>query len=288
MNQSWLVVGSERNWKVAFGSRNLWGLKDFRELRALWNMLQVGDDLLFYVSKPVQGIVGFGSVTTKFKQTQPLWPEELTINEVLWPLSFEFDVEYCLPPSIWKTHRYASEDLKMVSRMVFQCCPISEVTSARAALNLKPKAETEHPTPMKTLTPSVASCVTHAEAKSCLAEIGRIQGYIGEEEYPLESTRLDAVWRRVERSVPTFVFEVQIAGDIYHALAKLKHAYDLWNSHIFLVAPISDMGKYEELISGTFHEIRNRVRFIDVSVIKELLEKKRTYVDMERTLGIMR
>jgi hypothetical protein len=105
-------------------------------------------------------------------------------------------------------------------------------------------------------------------------------------EYPLDSTRLDVVWRRVERSVPTFVFEVHIGGDIYHAMAKLKHAFDLWNSHIFLVASLADKSKYQELLSGTFHEVAAQMRFIDVALVRELLEKKQSYKQMERDLGI--
>ena len=105
MHQFWLVVGSEKNWKVAFENSNLWGLKDFRELRSLWSMLREGDGLLFYVSKPVHGIIGFGHVVTKFRQTNPLWPDEIKRNEVIWPLRFEFDIEYCLPPSLWKSRR---------------------------------------------------------------------------------------------------------------------------------------------------------------------------------------
>jgi len=77
MRQFWLIVGSQKNWEVAFANNNIWGPKDFRELRSLWNMLREGDGLLFYVSKPVHGIVGFGYVATKFKQTKPLWPEEI-------------------------------------------------------------------------------------------------------------------------------------------------------------------------------------------------------------------
>ena len=76
----------------------------------------------------------------------------------------------------------------------------------------------------------------HGELKAKIAEMGRIQKFLAEVEYPMEATRLDVVWRRVEKSVPTYVFEIQVGGDIYHALAKLKHAYDLWDSRIFLVA----------------------------------------------------
>lgn len=287
MQQYWLVVGSEKNWKVAFENNNIWGLKDFREIRSLWNMLREGDGLLFYVSKPVHGIVGFGHVVTKFKQTNPLWPEEIKRNEVIWPLRFEFDLEYCLPPSLWKSRRYTSHDLQMITRMVFQCYPVDEVDTARLALGLRSLEE-------RTLTPAIELravtelAVNHDETKSYLAEIGRIQGYIADEEYPLESTRLDVVWRRVERSVPTFVFEVQIGGDIYHAMAKLKHAYDLWNSHIFLVSTLAEKNKYDELISGTFHEVTEQMRFIDVALVNELLQKKRDYKEMERNLGIFK
>ena len=172
--------------------------------------------------------------------------------------------------------------------MVFQCYPIEEVNTTRVALGLKALTETSFlssPEFGETIEPATFN---HDAVKTYLAEIGRIQGYIAEKEYPLESTRLDVVWRRVERSVPTFVFEVQIGGDIYHAMAKLKHAFDLWNSHIFLVATMAAKGKYQELISGTFHEVSDQMRFIDVPSVEELLRKKKNYKEMERTLGIFK
>jgi len=46
MQQFWLMVGIERSWKAAFENDNIWGLKDFRELRSLRNMLREGDGLL--------------------------------------------------------------------------------------------------------------------------------------------------------------------------------------------------------------------------------------------------
>jgi len=288
MRQFWLIVGTEKNWKVAFENNNIWGLKDFRELKALWNMLREGDGLLFYVSKPVHGIVGFGYIVSKFRQTTPLWPDEIKINKAIWPLRFEFDIEYCLPPSLWKSRKYTSNDLQMISRMVFQCYPIEEVNAARIALGLRPVIEIAPSLPTGLEIPTQPTTINHDDVKSYLAEIGRIQGYIAEKEYSLESTRLDVVWRRVERSVPTFVFEVQIGGDIYHAMAKLKHAFDLWNSHIFLVASMGEKSRYQELLSGTFHEVADRMRFIDVTLVKELFEKKKDYKEMELALGIIR
>lgn len=288
MQQYWLIVGSEKNWHVAFASNNLWGLKDFRELRSLWSMMREGDGLLFYVSKPVHGIVGVGNVVAKFKQTNPLWPEEIKRNEVIWPLRFEFNIEYCLPPSLWKTKRFTTHDLQMISRMVFQCFPIEEVNAARVTLGLKPITESILPVSADIYSTGESFEINHDELKSDIAEIGRLQSYIADEEYPMESTYLDVVWRRVERSVPTFVFEVQVSGDIYSAMVKLKHAFDLWNSHIFLVAGIKDKSKYQEFISGTFHEVEDHMKFIDVTAVKKLLDKKRDYKKMERILGIFK
>lgn len=127
---------------------------------------------------------------------------------------------------------------------------------------------------------------THDELQRKLVEIGNIQGYLAEKEYSFDIGRLDVVWRRVLNSVPTYVFEIQVGGDIYHALAKLKHAFDLWNSHIFLIASETDYSKTENLLSGTFHEIRNRIRFIDLTKIDELYNLKQAYFDLEKDLGI--
>jgi len=288
MQQQWLVVGTQRNWDFAFETGNIWGLKDIRELNALWNMLREGDGLLFYVSRPVHGIVGFGRVATKFRQTNPLWPEEIRKDEVIWPLRFEFDIEYCLSPSMWKTGKYTSHNLQLITRMVFQCYPIEEVNAARKALGLRALSDNIPATPAYSTTSTATGTVSHSEVMEHLAEIGRIQGYISDKEYVLDSTRLDVVWRRVQRSVPTYVFEVQVEGDIYHAMAKLKHASDLWNSHIFLVAGNKERGKYHELLAGTFHEVAHRMQFVEIGLVSQLLAKKMDYKRMEEALGILK
>jgi len=269
--QYWLIVGSKKNWHVAFQNNNIWGLKPFQQLQALWNMIREGDGLLFYVSKPVHGIVGFGYVATKFRQNHPLWPEEIKNNSVIWPLRFEFDIEYCLPPSLWESKKYTSKDLQNITRMVFQCLPIEEVEAARKALGLEPLTSTQKLNLSEIRDSNIQTDITHDDLKDYLAEIGRIQNFVVDKEYPIESGFLDVVWRRVQRSVPTYAFEVQVRGDIYHAIAKLKHAHDLWNSHIFLIANKSQKTKLEELLSGTFHEIANHLKFIDIQLVGELL-----------------
>lgn len=127
---------------------------------------------------------------------------------------------------------------------------------------------------------------SHDGVQEKLIEIGRLQNYIVEKEYPFDIGKLDVVWRRVVNSVPTYVFEVQIGGDIYHALSKLKHAYDLWNSHIFIIASERDLEKTNVLLSGTFHEIGKRIKFVELDRVEELYNRKKAYFDLEKELGI--
>jgi predicted RNA-binding protein len=287
MEQYWLLVGTQRNWRFSFENRNIWGLKDFRESAALWNLLQEGDKLLIYVSKPVSGVVGIATVTTKFRQTQPLWPEETRTGRVIWPLRFEFDVEYCLSPSLWVSHCYREANVQLITRMVFQCVPSVVVQAVRAHFGL----QAEYPrvpggADASTAFPVEHPVLDHDHVKKSLCDIGRIQGFLTQEEYPIDSTRLDVVWRRVERSVPTYAFEVQVGGDIYHALAKLKHAYELWNSHIFLAAPLGSRAEFEELVSGSFNEVRQRVGFLELTAVDELHRRKTSYFELERRLRL--
>jgi hypothetical protein len=73
---------------------------------------------------------------------------------------------------------------------------------------------------------------------------------------------------------------------MYQALAKLKHAYDIWNSNIYLVLLDAGKKQLDELLSGTFHEIRDRVRLVDETTITRLLNLKKEIRDIESRLGI--
>jgi predicted RNA-binding protein len=287
MPQYWLVVGTERNWRFSFESGKIWGLKDFRESAALWNLLEEGDKLLVYVSKPVSGVVGIATVTTKFRQTHPLWPEEIRRGNVIWPLRFEFDVEFSLSPALWETRCYRETNLQLITRMVFQCVPSNVAQAVRNHLGLPTEqALIEGGTGASPASKMQSVVIGHDTAKELLCEIGRVQGFLAEEEYPIGSGRLDVVWRRVERSVPTYAFEVQVGGDIYHALAKLKHAYDLWNSHIFVAGAADARAKFEELISTSFNEVRERVAFLELAAIDELHRRKTKYFELEKQLRL--
>ena len=288
MANYWLVVGIPGNWRTAFEHGNIWGLKKTQS--HLWDALAENDLVFFYATHPVIGIIGYGVVRTKFRQDRPLWPQEIQENRVIWPLRFEFDVEQRLPYTQWRTSRISSEDVKRGARFGFQ--PLDEDVAYRLILQLQSAGGLQYfEKPLEPAVQKVAEAVTpyvasHDEVKHRLVDIGKLQRFVAEAEYPFDIGRLDVVWRRVERSVPTYVFEVQIGGDPYRALAKLKEAFDLWNSHIYMVASEADYQKVEALLSATFHEIRDRVKFIELEKIDELYRRKKAYLDLEKELGI--
>jgi len=287
----WLVVGSPENWKTALEKGNIWGLKETQ--RRWWESLNEDDALLFYATRPVGGVIGCGIVRTKFKQNRPLWPQELRERRVIWPLRFEFDIESCLPLDKWIAGKLVSKELwprggfQQVSQRTGEKL-FSSLSPARYPTQVvEPPYIGEIPTELvSALGKTKEPLPSHDELKGILVEVGKLQKFIAESEYLCDIGRLDVVWRRVELSVPTYVFEVQVGGDIYHALAKLKHAFDLWNSHIYLVVPQADFNKAENLLSGTFHEISPQIKLIELDKVEELYKRKRAYLDFEKELGI--
>jgi len=73
---------------------------------------------------------------------------------------------------------------------------------------------------------------------------------------------------------PIAVFEVQFHGNLDVALSRLKHAYDLWGCKLFLIISRNrDLERtYQllgEMLSGAFHEIRNK---IEVLVAEDIIK----------------
>lgn len=291
MVKYWLVVGTKQNWITAFEHGNIWGLRNTQN--HLWENLNENDYVLFYATHPVSGIIGYGIVRTKFRQNEPLWPEEIRRNTVIWPLRFEFDVKSCLPQKEWKTNKLTSEAIwpragfQLLSKDVAEGLITAMSTTEYAAPTFEPALVAEKSAEFApVLEKQEKPPLSHAELQRKLVEIGKLQGYLAEAEYSFDIGKLDVVWRRVLNSVPTYVFEIQVSGDVYHALAKLKHAFDLWNSHIFIVASEAERNKVNNLLSGTFHEISNRIEFIELEQIEELYKRKKSYLDFEKGLGI--
>lgn len=287
MRNFWLVPGSEKNWKQALISKGIWGLEEKTLDKVCWLAIAPNDVILFYVSGKVKGVIGYGIIRSKFYQDIPLWDAEIREGRVKWPLRFEFDVEFLLAENRWIDEKISIprgghfrqplilkkwEDIEPIIRALNPSVSIGSLQEISIPIS-PAKAEEVSP--------------THEDIKNLLLEIGKLQGYIANPEFPMETERLDVVWRRLPESVPTYVFEVQVGGDLYHALGKLKHAHDIWNSRIFLVASADDLGAVNKLLSGTFHEIKSVLKFIETEKIQSLHQSKQSIYQIEKELGLI-
>jgi len=287
MRNFWIIPGSEENWRQAFISKGIWGLEETTRDKVFWLAIAPNDVILFYVSGKVKGVVGYGIIRSKFYQDVPLWNAEIQEGRVKWPLRFEFDVEFLLPENNWKEGKISVPGRGMF-RQPLILKRLQEIESIIQSLNpgvsivsLRENSIPAPPTKAEEVSP------THEDIKNLLQEIGKLQGYIANKEFSMGAERLDVVWRRLPESVPTYAFEVQVGGDLYHALGKLKHAHDIWNTRIFLVASSDELGSVNQLLSGTFHEIQPVLRFIETEKILNLHQSKRTIYEIERDLGLI-
>ena len=287
MRNFWIVPGLEKNWRQSLISRGIWGLEDTISKKLYWLAIEPNDIILFYVTGKVKGIVGYGIVRSKFYQDIPLWDDEIQEGCVKWPLRFEFDIDYILPQNEWKNKKISisgksSFRQPLIMRKWEDIKPLILALNPNAAIESLEKVSEPI---MRTVKGGFN--LTHEDIKNLLLEIGKLQAYVANIEYPMGQERLDVVWRRLPESVPTYVFEVQVGGDIYHALGKLKHAHDIWNSRIFLVASVNDLSTVNKLLSGTFHEIQPILKFIEKEKIHNLHRAKRSIYDIEIELGII-
>lgn len=289
--QVWILCGKPEHWSIALKDE-IWGL--IPKFRGKWRHLQIGDWLFFYVTAPVTGVVGLGRVEAKFKQNQPLWPDELAKKEVLYPFRFEFESEYVLPEDKWAVKRikirlpigfYSGMNL-LDDRDIMD--KLGEEVHQQWGARFEYEAETVATKPKRAEghSDTEPSELSHDKVKDMIFEIGKMHRFMTDKEYVINSDRLDVVWRRVEKSVPTYAFEVQVGGDVYHALAKLKHAYDLWNSNIYVVTGEEQRGKIDELLSGTFHEIKNHLKIISLKRIGDLYSLQVMDAKLREEMGL--
>ncbi|NVM23748.1 MAG: hypothetical protein HWN68_18460 [Desulfobacterales bacterium] len=114
----------------------------------------------------------------------------------------------------------------------------------------------------------------------------QMEGKVSEKEYRIDGERLDVAWKRIEAGNPHSVFEVQIGGNFYEALAKLKHAWDKWNSRPFLVTTDQYKERALHWLKGSFHEIEAEIKIVDCDKVKELYEAIKKAKGIITELGI--
>jgi hypothetical protein len=126
----------------------------------------------------------------------------------------------------------------------------------------------------------------HDQVKEKLREIGRLQECLSETECKINGERLDVAWRRVAASVPQKVFEVQVSGNLWSAVGKLKKAHLLWNSQPFLVLQRAERPKADDLLAGPFLEIKKSVIVRDIEAVDELYIRVKRADESRQQFGL--
>jgi len=294
----WLLSANQENFELSKKYRQVWGIQD--KWYPQWKSLEKGDIVFFYISK-IKKIIGVGEIGNKFVQREPLWPDEIEENKVKYPLRFEFNINYLLNERDWLTEgidiidfikninwgKGAFADLLRggINFIRYKEIIIFLYEEFKRKFNFAIQPEKVH---IEYREEKPEKDNLHNYLKDLISKIGAMNKLLSQKEYSVDNMILDVVWRRIERGSPTYVFEIQVGGDIYHAISKLKHAFDLWNSNIFLVINSDeDINKAYQLLNGTFHEIKEKVKIISSKDIEELFERKKSWIELEKKLGIL-
>lgn len=279
----WILTGNEENWETALNSGNVWGVRE-GSLVGYWKKLEKDDLLLFYVTSPIAGVIGIGRLESKFKQDKPLWPDEIREKKVIYPYRFDFKILGVISPEKWQAEAISIRDLNANIRAGINSVKNPEVIKEIIA-RLNEKWEIDFEYKVQEKKEKIPSSI-HNQIRNKLFEIGTLEKFISEKEYPIDGERLDVTWRRVVRGVPTRVFEVQVGGSVHQALAKLKHSFDLWNSEPYLIIDNKSRQKAEELLSGTFHELKEYVKVIPLDRVDQLYKALTSEKNLKEEFGL--
>ena len=89
----YILVADEKTWKVAL-EKHQWGFS--QKNVGLWNTTNNGDLVAFYVTKPIQKIIGFGIIQEKHISDELIWPDEKLFKKLLWGHRLKFNSIYVI------------------------------------------------------------------------------------------------------------------------------------------------------------------------------------------------
>ncbi|MGQ9625881.1 MAG: hypothetical protein ACUVV0_03135 [Anaerolineae bacterium] len=193
----WIILGPEKSWETAFNQQGIWGAKEI--LYPEWKALDPGDIIFFYVTKTIRGVIGVGRVATKFIQDKPLWPDEIEEGRIIYPYRFEFDIDYLVEQEEWKAKKVPiglsiqemRRGINLLKEETVEKLYKAFKEKFNYTITIIEKKEIDKVS-LRTHTIEKPS-TSHAKIQDLIFEIGRLNRFISEKEYPMESERLDIV-----------------------------------------------------------------------------------------------
>jgi predicted RNA-binding protein len=291
--QYWLWSATKENWEI-LKSKRVWATYN----RNVTTQINKGDILIFYV-KGTLHFKGIFRMASDWYETKELtWSDEIKEEKKKYPYQIDLELiqlgeanyKDLVPRLKFVKKKYAPQ----VYIYGTGGGPVNfrkplEESDYKIILAEMKKNPVQPPVFEPTTVPSIPSpprtLLTHSELINMLVELGEMFGKSAEREYSSGPYRYDTVWKRVKVGNPTKVFEVHDKGVLDSALAKLKHAYDIWSADLFLVVTKhEDKERAKVLLAGSFHEIGEVTTLIQPEEIKEMYEYKKRFIELEKKL----
>jgi len=258
----------------------------------------VGDRIVFYVTRTQPpAFMGIYEIKSPWrKSTEPVWADEREIGEVIY--GYRTDVK---PLKIGTAHvKELRDKLEFISnKNNYQIHLMGSPANMRRPINdkdfetilssLSEEKATIAPKRIEPVTPvsPLPSALRHNEIRDLIKRIGELKTFVAETEHPMDGLRVDTVWKTIPNAAPNWVFEVQIGGDVYEAFTKLKHAFDMWNSHhLYLVTNEDYEEQAEWLLTGAFHQIRHDTKVVHWRKFAELSDVLTRANILEKEIGV--
>ena len=134
---------------------------------------------------------------------------------------------------------------------------------------------------------------SHWELVEVVCKLGELFNFhVKKEEWtPDRAYRCDVTWREYETHLsPIKVFEVELSGNVDHALSSLSHAYDTWRpEQLYLIVEDERDGErakmlVEPRVKGAFARIANKLRVVGWSDVYEVYECLKHKEDLVKNL----
>jgi len=305
MAHFWILPTTTEHWELV-EAHNMYAFE--REVDR--DKIKAGDKVVFYLVRsdpPV--IVGVYDVAGPLeKATEPFWTQEKVEDKVIWPWRFRLtplavgavdarklskQLSFIENKEFW--HVYFVGSLANFGRPISESdyeLIFDELAKSPIAYQVKTAVKTKVATAAKVLPrkreiPQLRGPPPgHNELRNMIRDIGLMKHLLVDTEYPINGMRLDVAWRMPVRENPDHAWEVHIGGNFFEALAKLKHAWDLWRADPYLVTTERFEEEARKLLGGTFHEIKANIRIINWQEIVKLYKLLRDTTEMEKELRI--
>ena len=300
----WIVPTTPDHWELV-KAHNVYAF--FSETDR--DKIKPGDKTVFYLIRSNPPVfVGVYEIAKPWEEAkEPFWTVEKTEDRVIYPWRFQLatlrlgavdarelsrQLSFVGNKEVWQVYfmgslaNFGRPIPESDYRLIFD-----ELIKPPITYQVKPVAKPEGPpvvkAPRRRKVPELRGpAPSHNELRDMIRDMGLMKNLVAETEYPINDLKLDVVWRTEVQKVPSQVWEVQIAGNFYEALAKLKHAWDYWRAEPILVTTEKFEDQARSLLGGIFHEIKPQIRIINWQDVVRLYRLLREIIEVEKKLGL--